>query len=170
MHGVLSQDWLAAPPGASNSFSGDIIVGDESFSILKDGPTGLEGRICGSSSCQALVPFALTVLPDGTLSYDDVFSVSAQAFYQFSSRVEMAAGWDTSGGPSLLNFMDTLSYDLVSDDPDIIYTSDFGRTSLAAAGEPPATGVPEPGTLGLALVAVLGVVLVPRKKILAAAG
>lgn len=168
VHGELSPDWFGRP-GAFDSFSGDIVVGSESLSILFGGPTGLEGRICGFSSCQDLLPLTLTQLANGDLSYEDVFSVEANSQTTIPSSVSLAAGWDSSAGPSFLGFMDTLSYDLVSDDPDIIYTSDFGRTSLTASNDPPSTAVPEPGTLGLTLAALLGIVLVPRKKLFAPA-
>jgi len=167
VHGELSTDWFGTRPGAFDSFSGDIIVGSESFSILFGGPTGLEGRICGPSTCHD-EPLTLTQLANGDLSYNDVFSVEAVTQTTIPSSVSLAGGWDSSAGPSFLGFMDTLSYDLVSDDPDIIYTSDFGRTSLVAQDDPPTASVPEPSTIYLMLTALLGIVLVPRKKRFAA--
>ena len=119
--------------------------------------------LCNDSVCTQHA-LAMTLLADGNFEYNDTLSTQTTMFDRFVSNVSPTAGWDTSRGASFLGFMDTLSYDLISNDANISFVSDYGRTSLLADTPPPAAGVPEPGPLGLAFVALIGFVFVPRRR------
>ena len=47
--------------------------------------------------------------------------------------MSLSAAWDTVNPPSSIGFLDTLSYDIVSSDPNMSWVSHFGRTTEVAA-------------------------------------
>jgi len=166
VHGIMSLDWLVNQPGAIQSFDGAMgLANGPSMTVHAGGTTGLYGRICDSDGTCTQHDLAVTELADGNLSYDDTFSAEAIAFERFTGFAEIGLGSDPTANTSFFDFMDTLSYDIISNDPRFVFTSDLGRTSLTAETQPPQTGVPEPGTLGLAFTGLLGAVFVRRRKI-----
>jgi hypothetical protein len=168
--GSLSAAWLAthAIEGESTALNGSFAVSGDRLDFAWDGAK-LAGTFCNGSPTPVCAPFtfASTTLADGSLSFDDDVSFTGTVTaLGFSTELALGAGWDGTKQPSLVDFLHTLSFDIVSNDPRLAWVSDAGQIShIATVG-----AVPEPKTvalLGLGLL-VLGP-LARRRRARAAA-
>jgi len=158
--GTLTKDWLAANSlsGESKSVDGSLDIGTASMSFSWNG-SQMAGSLCGISTCSPFT-LAMTTAADGSLVFSDdlSFVILESTGSPFSSTLTLSAGGDGTFQPSALSFLDTLHFDIVSNDPDFIWTSDSGRTSQAAES----TAVPEPGTLALLVTGLVPLILMHR--------
>jgi hypothetical protein len=146
--GTISPAWLAANamPGDAFGFDGSFYVSNDTFDFAWDGKQ-LAGSFCSTvpaTSCSPFV-FAFTTLADGTMVFDDNVSFTGTVTAPgFSTELRLSAGWDGTHQPASLSFLHTLSFDIVSNDPNLVWVSDAGQVSSVAV-----SSVPEPGTLAL---------------------
>jgi hypothetical protein len=143
----------AGIPG-NNDFTGSLGLADTSFRFAWNG-AAMTGTLCNGTLfgpvCNPVV-LAMTTLPDGSHSFhvefDDPMILALAS--TFSSSLHLSAGVDPTPGPLAVDFLNTFRFDIVSSDPNVVWTSDTGRTSIAAV-----SAVPEPAT-GLLLACSLG--------------
>ena len=158
--GTLSPAWLAA-----NAISGDHIEFTGLFHAVGEGDalefawngTQLAGTFCnGGPAIPTCAPFAFasTTLADGSLSFDDNLSFTgAVSGFGFTTVLALSADWDSTHQPSSLAFLHTLSFDIVSSDPNLGWVSDAGQVSKVSV-----SAVPEPETLPLLSLGLLLIV------------
>jgi hypothetical protein len=131
-------------PG-NREFTGSLDLGGTSFDFAWDG-TAMTGTECSGTlhgpDCNPVV-LATTTLPDGSTSVHaslQLQSILALAD-TFDSSLTLSAGFDPTPGPLAIDFLNTFGFNIYSSDPDVVWTSDSGRTSIAAVSP-----VPEPTT------------------------
>ncbi|HEY2558282.1 MAG TPA: PEP-CTERM sorting domain-containing protein [Caldimonas sp.] len=164
--GTLSPGWLAANAidGEFKEFTGSFHVVNEELDFAWDG-TQLAGTLCDTSFPTVCAPIALafTTLADGSLSFNDNVSFTAMLFApEFTTELRLSAGWDPAKQPAELAFLHTLRFDVVSNDPGLVWVSDAGQMSTAAVA-----AVPEPATmplLGAGLLVLAGLARKARRR------
>ena len=146
--GTLSRDWLAANAilGEHKEFTGSFHVSGATLDFAWNG-SELAGTYCnGIAPPCAPFTFASTTLADGSLSFDDDLSFTGTVTAPgFSTELALSASWDSTFQPSELTFLHTLSFDIVSSDPNLVWVGDAGQVTQVAS----ISAVPEPGTLPL---------------------
>ena len=146
--GTLSAAWLPANalPGDAAGFDGSFYVAGDTLDFAWDGKQ-LAGMFCGavpSTTCAPFV-FAFATLADGSLVFDDNVSFTGTVTAPgFATELRLSGGWDGTHQPSSLSFLHTFSFDIVANDPNLVWVSDAGQVSSVAA-----SAVPEPGTMAL---------------------
>jgi hypothetical protein len=146
--GTLSPAWLAANAieGEFKEFSGSFHVANDELDFAWNG-TQLAGTFCDTGVFPGVcTPFAFasTTLADGSLAFDANFTFDAELNAPgFSTVLALSADWDSIEQPGTLAFQHTLRFDVVSNDPGLVWVSDAGQMSASASP------VPEPGTMPL---------------------
>jgi hypothetical protein len=144
--GTLGAAWLAANAisGEFAEFRGSFDIAGVALDFAWNG-TQLAGTFCnGSPTVCVPITFAATTLADGSLAFDENLSFSAALFApHFTTELALGAGWDPSDQPSTLAFQHTLRFDVVSNDPGLVWVSDAGQMSATVGA------VPELGTAPL---------------------
>lgn len=155
LHGSLSSALFNPDVGLAGLVTVD--ANTFNFSYVRD-PASANGEIAGSWCDYALKcnPFTLAAtVANGVTTWDGTLSVNTVLGLGFSSSVQLEGGWDPAQQPVALNFLDTLSFDIVSQSG-AAWTSDAGRSSIAGVVPTP---VPEPGALGLLGLGLAGAAL-----------
>jgi hypothetical protein len=146
--GTLSPAWLPANAieGEFKEFSGSFHVANDELDFAWNG-TQLAGTFCDTGVFPGVcTPFAFasTTLADGSLAFDANFTFDAELHAPgFSTVLALSADWDSIEQPGTLAFQHTLRFDVVSNDPGLVWVSDAGQMSASASP------VPEPGTMPL---------------------
>jgi hypothetical protein len=167
LHGVLSPDF--ANPNTPNfgGIFGELDIGNLEIQVQANEPgADLFGSTRINGALQNFFAIPTTELADGSFLIDDTFTVATSIFSNFQSNIFLRADWSGEGflaAPTDVDLLDTFTFNLVSNDPNIIYTSDSGRTSTFA-GPPPTTGVPEPGTIALMALSLISVSFMRRRN------
>jgi hypothetical protein len=160
--GTLSPAWLAANAieGEFKEFSGSFHVANDQLDFAWNG-TQLAGTLCDTSFVSGCTPlaFAATTLADGSLAFDANITFDAMlSAPHFTSVLALSADWDPIDQPGTLAFQHTLRFDVVSNDPSVVWVSDAGQMSTAAV-----TAVPEPGTMPLLAAGLLFLASLARR-------
>jgi hypothetical protein len=158
LSGTLSPDWFAQNQYDYYGFGGSIAIADSSFSFGL-GATSLDGIYVDSNGNSHQLTLASTVLPDGSLSFDETLAFNAVLGVSFSTVLKLDATWDSVTQPSSVGFLNTFGFEIVSNS-DAAWTSDAGRSSIA---DVPVTSVPEPTTYTLTGLG-LGVLALARRR------
>ena len=160
--GTLSPAWLAANamPGDSLGFDGSFHVANVTLDFAWDG-TQLAGTFCnGAGATCTPFTFSFTTLGDGSLSFDDNVSFTGTVTAPgFSTELRLSGGWDGTHQPSSLSFLHTFSFDIVANDPNLVWVSDAGQVSSVAV-----SAVPEPGTMALIGLGLLPIASALRNR------
>lgn len=170
LHGTLSSDF--ANPN-SPSFGGITEEIDLSGFRLQMSnsidPVTLTPDFTGFYSFGAAKTFfslaPATALADGSFVVDGTLNVAMSLFSSFQSNTSLTADWSGEGfiaAPLGADLLDTATFNIVSSNPNVVWTSDSGRTSTLAS--PPPTSVPEPGTMALMGVGLAGAAVLRRRR------
>jgi hypothetical protein len=114
-----------------------------------------------NTHCDPLT-LATTTLPDGSTAIQASLSLLAPCTFpsicyisgSFTTSLSLGAGFDPAPGPISVDALNTFGFNIYTTDPSNVWTSDSGRTSIAAV-----SAVPEPGALPLVSLGLL--LLVP---------
>jgi hypothetical protein len=161
--GTLSPAWLAANAieGEFKEFAGSFHVANDQLDFAWDG-TQLAGTLCDTGVFHGVCTpftFASTTLADGSLAFDANFTFDAELHAPgFDTVLALSADWDPIEQPATLAFQHTLRFDVVSNDPGVVWVSDAGQMSTAAVA-----AVPEPATLPLLGAGLLFLASLARK-------
>jgi hypothetical protein len=150
----------------SGDFGGRLAIRDATFNFLWN-ETAMAGELCHpillvGTVCDP-VTIAMTTQSDGSLLFNETLQSYFSFGFSFDTTLSLYGGGDSTGGPIAIDFLNTFHFDILSDNPDLVWTSDSGRISIAVS--PPTNTVPEPATLTLLSITLAGLGFSRRRKL-----